>query len=58
MKEAKSELEVKRVFTLFFFKRTLLKIFIYLFIYLLTICKYTVVVFRHTRMSHHVVAGI
>jgi hypothetical protein len=42
--------------------------FIYLFIYLFIICKYTVVVFRHTRrgrqisvrmvVSHHVVAGI
>ena len=46
----------------------LLTFFIYLFIYLFIICKYTVVVFRHPRrghqisllmvVSHHVVAGI
>jgi hypothetical protein len=49
-----------RDFPFFFFKD--------LFIYLFIICKYTVVVFRHTRrrrqislrmvVSHHVVAGI
>jgi hypothetical protein len=43
-------------------------LFIYLFIYLFIICKYTVAVLRHSRggsqilfrmvVSHHVVAGI
>jgi hypothetical protein len=43
-------------------------LFIYLFIYLFIICKYTVAVFQHSRkecqillrmvVSHHVVAGI
>jgi hypothetical protein len=52
-----------RAANFFFFK-----IYFFLKIYLFIICKYTVVVFRHTRrghqislqvvVSHHVVAGI
>jgi hypothetical protein len=41
----------------YFFKRDILggvKIFIYLFIYLFIICKYTVAVFRHTRRGSQI----